>query len=214
MKLAVFDLDGTLVNSLADIADASNYAMRTMGFSEHELSKFNYFVGDGVKKLIERILPDGKQDKLDIALEYYNAYYEKNYTVKTYVYDGIKELLKELKKNGVFLAVASNKTHEFTENVINHYFEYNIFSVVCGKIEGRPVKPNPAIVTDIMKKFNEEISDCFMIGDTSIDIKTGKNAGFKTIGCIWGFRTSDELINAGADFIAEKPDDILKYICR
>ena len=212
MKLAVFDLDCTLVNSLADIADASNYAMSRLGLPEHELSKFNYFVGDGVKKLIERVLPSNKQDKLDIALKYYNEYYDKHYTIKTYVYDGIKEILEELKKNGVLLAVASNKTHEFAENVIHHYFGDNIFSVICGKSEIRPVKPDPAIIMDIITKLKADKEDCFMIGDTSIDINTGKNAGIKTIGCLWGFRTREELVRTGADFIAEKPCDILKYI--
>ena len=116
MKLAIFDLDGTLVNSLADIAEATNYAMRILGFPEHELSEFNYLVGDGVAKLIERALPVENQDKFDEALSLYNNYYNKNYTVKTYIYDGIEKMLNTLKEKGFELAVASNKTHEFTEN--------------------------------------------------------------------------------------------------
>ncbi len=213
MKLAIFDLDGTLVNSLADIAEATNFAMRKLGFPEHELSEFNYLVGDGVAKLIERALPKENHDKFSEALKIYNDYYNKNYTVKTYIYDGIEKMLNVLKENGFELAVASNKTHEFTENVIEHYFNDELFSAVFGKTEGNPVKPNPAIVDNIIDKLNVSREDTVMIGDTCIDIKTGKNAGIKTIGCLWGFRTIEELVNAGADYIAEKPADIIKYLC-
>lgn len=213
MKLAVFDLDGTLINSLEDIAEATNYSMRSLGFPEHELSKFNYFVGDGVKKLIERALPPDNPDSFDIALKLYNEYYDKNYKVKTYVYDGIPEALEKLKKSGVVLAVASNKTHQFVVSVINHYFGDDIFSVICGKSENRPVKPDPAIIEDIMKGLDADFDEGFMVGDTAIDINTGKNSGLKTIGCLWGFRTREELVGAGADFIAQKPDDIFKFIC-
>lgn len=213
MKLAVFDLDGTLVNSLADIAEATNYSMRKLGFPEYELSEYNYMVGDGVAKLIERALPEENQDKFDEALMIYNQYYNKNYTVRTYVYEGIEKMLNTLKKYGFELAVASNKTHEFTENVISHYFGDELFSAVFGKSEGNPVKPDPAIVENIMDKLNISREDTVMIGDTCIDIKTGKNAGIKTIGCLWGFRTLEELVGAGADHIADKPADIVKYLC-
>lgn len=213
MKLAIFDLDGTLVNSLADIAEATNYAMRILGFPEHELSEFNYLVGDGVAKLIERALPVENQDKFDEALSLHNNYYNNNYTVKTYIYDGIEKMLNTLKEKGFELAVASNKTHEFTENVISYYFGDELFSEVFGKSEGNPVKPSPAIVDNIMDKLNISKENTVMIGDTCIDIKTGKNAGIKTIGCLWGFRTLEELVNAGADYIADKPLDIVKYLC-
>lgn len=213
MKLAVFDLDGTLLNSLADIAEATNYSMRSLGFPEHELSKFNYFVGNGVKKLMERALPSDNSDSLDIALKLYNEYYDKNYKVKTYVYDGIMETLEKLRSSGVVLAVASNKTHQFALSVIRHYFGEDIFSIVCGKSENRPVKPDPAIITYIMESLKVNFEEKFMIGDTAIDIDTGKNSGLKTIGCLWGFRTREELVSAGADFIAEKPVDTFKFIC-
>ncbi len=212
MKLAIFDLDGTLTDSLADIAEAANYALRKLGFPQHELSKYNYFVGDGVKTLIERILPDNAQDKFDEALSLYNGYYNEHYTVKTYVYDGIMEMLKKLKSNGVSLAVASNKTAIFTENVIKNYFGDELFDMVCGKEEKRPAKPDPEIVLGIMDKLSAKAEECYMIGDTNIDINTGKNAGIKTIGCLWGFRTLEELKAAGADYIAKKPSDILKFI--
>ncbi len=212
MKLAVFDLDGTLVNSLADIAEAANYALRTLGLPEHELSKYNYFVGDGLDKLIQRILPEDKQDRFDKAKALYNEYYSKNYMVKTTVYDGIKELLNSLKEKNVILAVASNKTDIFADNVIEHYFGKDVFRLVCGKADGVPIKPDPAVLNGVIEKLDAKKSNCFMIGDTKIDIHTGQNAGVETIGCLWGFRTREELVSAGADHIAEKPSDILDII--
>ncbi len=212
MKLAVFDLDGTIIDSLADIAEATNYTMRTLGFPEHPLNAFNMMVGDGVKNLIERALPDDKQDFYEQALSLYNKYYNKNYAVKTYVYDGIREVLETLSKNNVILAVASNKTHAFTQTIITQYFGDNLFNTVYGKSDNRPVKPNPQILNDVIKVTGADFENTFMIGDTSIDINTGKNAGVKTIGCLWGFRTLEELTNANADFIAKKPSDILDII--
>ncbi|MBQ8434411.1 MAG: HAD family hydrolase [Oscillospiraceae bacterium] len=213
MKLAIFDLDGTLVNSLEDIANAANYSLEKAGCPVHELENYNYFVGDGLNELIHRILPPDKQDKFDEVFNIYKDYYNSHYMVKTRAYDGIIQMLERLTENGVSLAVASNKTDVFTQNVVKHYFGEKIFSVVCGRTESRPVKPDPAILRTIMDKLQANPADCFMIGDTNIDIKTGKNAGIKTIGCLWGFRTLEELNEAGADFIAEKPENIVKFIC-
>ena len=212
MKLAVFDLDGTLIDSLADIAEATNFAMRKLGFPEHPLNEFNYMVGDGVKILIERALPDDRQELFEQALKLYNDYYNENYTVKTYVYKGITETLKQLKSMGIKLAVASNKTHCFTEVIIKNYFGNDTFDAVYGKSDERPVKPDPAILNAILSDMSIAPSEAIMIGDTSIDINTGKNAGVRSIGCLWGFRSMEELTSAGADFIAEKPEDIVKFI--
>lgn len=212
MKVAIFDLDGTLVNSLADIAEAANHAMKQLGFPTHELDKFNYFVGDGLKELIPRVLPQDRQDKYDEALEIYKEYYGTHYMVKTSVYDGIKPLLEKLSENGVTLAVASNKTEVFTKNVVSHYFGDSLFSAVYGRAENRATKPDPAILNVIMQQLDVKPSDCFMIGDTNVDIRTGKNAGIKTIGCLWGFRTLEELKEAGANFIAQKPENIAEFI--
>ncbi len=212
MKLAIFDLDGTLINSLTDIAEATNYSMRALGFAEHPLSSFNMMVGGGLKALIEHALPDGREDYFEEALEIYNNYYNENYTVKTYVYDGIKKVLEELRQKEILLAVASNKTHHFTENIVKHYFGDELFTVVYGKSDTRPAKPDPAIIHTIIDKLGIDADEAVMIGDSSIDIKTGKNARIRTIGCLWGFRTFNELSKAGADHIVEKPEDILKLL--
>lgn len=212
VKLFIFDLDGTLVNSLEDLADATNYALKKHGYATHELSKYRYFVGDGVLKLIERaILEDGnKSDKVMQLIEEFNFYYEKHFSDKTRPYDGITELIKELKEKGIKVAVASNKPDDFTKKIVKTFFGDN-FDIVRGQIEGVPKKPDSSIAINIMHELNVSKEETVFVGDTNIDIRTARNAGTKSVGCLWGFRDYKELAEAGADNIAEKPADILTF---
>ena len=214
IKLAIFDLDGTLVNSIDDLADAVNKALKECGFPTHSVEKYYYFVGDGVKNLIERALPENFKSEENIikVQAIFAKNYEKNYINKTHVYDGIIELSQELKKLNVKLAVASNKPDDFTKKIIAELFPKGLFDLVKGNTKGVPHKPNPQIVEDILLKLEIEKSDCIFIGDTNVDIRTGKNAGMKTVGCLWGFRDLEELQKAGADFIVSHPLEILKQI--
>lgn len=207
-KLAIFDLDGTLVNSIEDIADASNYALKKLGFPTHETEKFYHFVGDGINKLCERILPADKQEFIPQVLEYYNEFYSIHFADKTKAYDGMNELTEKLHANGIHLAVASNKTDCFVATVIKSCYKDGLFDIVLGNSPDRRRKPSGDIIEAILMETGFDKSETLMIGDTNVDVKTAKNAGVKSIGCLWGFRDENELVTAGADYIARKPADI------
>lgn len=213
MKLAIFDLDGTLVDSLGDLADACNNGLKKFGYPVHELEKYRYFVGDGVLKLVERILPEEKRSEEDIAAlkAEFDSYYNVHFADKTHPYEGIVSLLDELSARGVKLAVASNKPDEFTKAVVNVFFEGR-FDMVVGKCPDTEKKPAPDILLKIMDALDVSADETVMIGDTNVDIRTAKNAGVRSIGCLWGFRTAEELEAAGADHIVSSPCNILKYI--
>lgn len=210
LKLLIFDLDGTLVNSVADLADATNYALNKYGYPIHDEEKYNYFVGNGVLKLIERALPENErtEEQIKILREDFSEYYNVHYKDKTRPYNGIPEVLHKLRKKGLQLAVASNKPDEFTKIIVNHFFP-DTFSCVQGGLDGVPKKPDPQIVLSIMEKFSVSPDECLFIGDTNVDILTGKNSGVCTIGCLWGFRDFEELSSAGADYIISDPEEIL-----
>lgn len=210
LKLLIFDLDGTLVNSVADLADAANYALKNHGYPIHEEEKYNYFVGDGVWKLLERVLPesDRTNENINALHEDFAQYYNVHYRDKTRPYDGIPEVLEELRRHGYMLAVASNKPDEFTKTIVNYFFP-KTFSYIQGGLDGVPKKPEPQIVFSIMDKLSVSSEECLFIGDTNVDIFTGKNSGIRTVGCLWGFRDYEELYSAGADEIILDPKELL-----
>lgn len=213
IELIIFDLDGTLLDTLEDLADSGNYILRKYGFPEHKLDSYRYFVGDGIRKLIERILPEDKRNEefIDEVKKEFMIYYGEHKYDKTTPYKGIIELLETLQKRTIKLAVASNKTHEIIEHVMDYYFPTIHFDAVFGQRKGIPVKPNPTIVYDILNKTNISKENTLYVGDTSIDMLTASNSGLKSVGVLWGFRTKEELLQAGADFIIEKPEKLLGY---
>ncbi len=213
IKLIIFDLDGTLVNSIEDLAEAANYALTKNGYTKHEMNKYNHFVGDGVQMLIKRILPENARDEETISKLYadFSEYYNKHYSDKTKPYSGIKELLNELKQRNIKLSIASNKPDEFTKAIAADFFG-DIFDAVQGNTNDIPKKPNPQIADTIIKKFDIDKSECLFIGDSDVDINTAKAAGILSAGCLWGFRDLEELQGAGADYIVSVPSEILKYI--
>ena len=210
-KLYIFDLDGTLVNSLYDLGESVNTVLARHGWAVHDMEKYRYFVGNGTLKLIERALPDGEKTAERIAEihEEFAAEYEANLVKHTAPYDGIKELAEELKKRGALLAVASNKPDRFSKEIVETLFGKGFFDKVYGKREGVPTKPDPQIMLDIMKELGVKAEDCIHSGDSNVDVATAHNAGVKCIGCTWGFRTEEELLEAGADYIANSAEDIL-----
>ncbi len=215
MKLVIFDLDGTLINSLDDLADAANYALKKFGYPVHPVESFKYFVGNGVPKLIERVLPENERtpERIEEVKSVFDLYYNNHSTDKTRPYDGIEELVAALKKNGYKIAVASNKSDSFTQALVKQFFG-NSFDYVQGALPGVPKKPEPDIVYSIMSRLGSEKNDTYFAGDSNVDMFTAKNAGVTAIGCLWGFRTKEELLSGGADHLAEKPSDIYNIIER
>ncbi len=213
MITAIFDLDGTLADTLYDLADATNSALEKLGYPVHPYESYKKFVGNGVQKLCYRALPDDKKDDTGKLLEIFSDYYGKHFLDKTKLYDGMKNCLDILMENNVTLAVATNKPQNFARQIVNKLLpEYNFIKILGGCSE-RPKKPDTAIISEIVSELPSD-NQVFMIGDSNVDIQTAKNAGISSIGCVWGFRGREELENAGADFIAETPSDITEFILK
>jgi len=212
-RFAIFDLDGTLLNSLQDLADACNYSLKKNGFPVHPANSYKYFVGDGILTLINRALPENFADESAAASVKadFDDFYSVHSLDKTVPYTGISETLTKLKENNIKLAVLSNKPHEYVKFLTDTYFP-GLISFSYGQRAGVPIKPDPAAVFEIIGLLDNDISDGFYIGDTSTDMQTGKNSGLYTIGVSWGFRTKDELESAGADIIINKASELIKII--
>ena len=209
-KLAVFDLDGTLADTLEDLATAVNYGLIKLGYPVHHIDQYNNFVGNGILKLCERALPEGKSESLQELHDIFDSFYKNHCMDKTKEYTGVTELLRQLSKNGVDIAVATNKDQTFATKIVAKLFPYIKFVKVLGGCNERPKKPAPDIIYEI--KGDREYSEIYMIGDSNVDIETAKNAGMKSIGCLWGFRTEQELKDAGADYVVSEPSEIKKII--
>ncbi|MGN0642199.1 MAG: HAD family hydrolase [Huintestinicola sp.] len=214
-KLVIFDLDGTLVDSLGDLADATNAALKKHGYPQHDTDKYRYFVGDGVPMLIERALPeDSRSPEIIAAVKAdFDTVYNSAYNVKTRPYDGIPELIDRLRSKGVLTAVASNKPDNFTRLIVTGMFG-DAFDFVSGKREGVPKKPDPQIAHYIMETLGVSPEQTLFAGDSSVDMLTASNAGIDSVGCTWGFRTRAELEENHAVYIADKPSDIGDIVLR
>ncbi len=215
IKACIFDLDGTMTNSLNSIAYFVNSTTEKYGMPAIPAEDFKLLVGNGTKKLIERVLKRHNKNDPELEakiLKEYTEAYDKNPLHLCEVYDGILETLKALKEKGIKLAVLSNKQQVATEFVIRELFPAGIFSLVCGAKEGVPLKPDPTAVFGIISEFGFEKDECLFIGDTSVDIQTGKNAGLSSIGVLWGFRDRAELESVGADRIISHPSEILQSV--
>lgn len=214
-KAVIFDLDGTLADSVESIAYTANRALAAFGFKGFETERFKEFAGDGADTLIKRCLKAAGDDKLEYFDRVYKKYKElfKHdclYNVKAY--DGIEELLDELKKSKIKTAVLSNKPHERAVDVVNGLFGEGFIDIVLGHSIEREKKPSPDGAKLIAEKFGLSVKNCIYVGDTNVDMQTGKNAGMLTVGVTWGFREEEELIKNGADIIINKPCEILNLI--
>ncbi|MBD5189407.1 MAG: HAD family hydrolase [Bacteroidales bacterium] len=209
-KLVIFDLDGTLLNTIADLGNACNYALRMMGFSEHALSTYNYMVGNGVRKLIQRAEPDADEETVDKLLSIFREYYDRHCTDETLPYPGIPELLRELTDRQIAIGVASNKYEAAVEKIVKHYFPDIPFVALLGQNEDRPTKPDPSIVFALLNEYPTPKRDILYVGDSAVDMETARRACVESVGVTWGFRPVSELRKAYADHIVNRPSEILR----
>lgn len=214
-QLVIFDLDGTLLNTIADLAQSTNHALQALGYPTHELSAYPYMVGNGINKLFERALPEGEKTQenvLRVRAEFV-PYYNIHNADMSRPYPGIPELLEHLQCQGIRLAVASNKYQEATSRLIAHYFPAIRFAAVLGQREGVPVKPDPTIVHDILQAASVSPADVLYVGDSGVDMQTARNAGVEACGVTWGFRPRTELAALSPAHIVDHAEEIEK-LCR
>lgn len=214
-KAVIFDLDGTLADTLESIQYCANYAIGTCGYPEIPLEKYKVFVGDGADTLIRRCLTysgDLEGEHYEKAFLRYQLFFKDNCMHNVKPYDGIVEMLDSLKQAGIKLAVFSNKPHERTINVVESLFGKGYFDEILGQTEKRPKKPNPSGVFYLAEKLGVSLEEIAYVGDTSTDMKTGKGAEVWTIGVLWGFRDRAELEKYKADIIVEKPSEIVSQV--
>lgn len=210
-KLAIFDLDGTLLNTIGDLADAVDYVMRSRNLPEHTNAEYRQMVGGGIKRLVERALPEElskNEQYVEECVMQFRRYYVDNIDRHTTPYEGMPELLHKLQNMGVKLAVASNKFQHGTDRLVAKFFGDIDFVAVEGNREGAPLKPNPAIINNILSKAGVDGKDAVMIGDSGIDIRTAAAAGIDSIGVSWGFRFAEELYEAGATCVATSMEEL------
>ena len=211
VRAVLFDLDGTLTNTLEDIADAMNRSLRLHGLPEWPLDAYRYLVGDGAKKLAERAVRDRQKLALSVQQEY-QAYYQEHTRVKTQPYDGVSDMLHALLDKGLKLAVFSNKPDADTKNVVAHFFPDIPWAAVRGQIEGIPVKPDPTGALAVAEALQIPPAEFLYLGDTATDMHCAVNAGMLPIGALWGFRTAEELQSSGARQLVQHPMDVLSCL--
>ncbi len=208
IKTVIFDLDGTLLNTLEDLKDAANFALSEFGYPKRSLEEIRCFVGNGVRKLIERAVPEACEN-IDECLCVFKKNYSENMCNNTVPYNGILKILKDLQDNGVKIGVVSNKFDSAVKELCKKYFG-NLVDIAVGQSDDVPKKPAPEGVFKVMKELGAEKISTVYIGDSEVDVQTAKNSGLPCIGVTWGFRNKNDL--QGADYIIDNPCDIISVI--
>ncbi len=213
-QLVIFDLDGTLLNTIADLAASANYALEKLGYPRRSETQCRAFVGNGVTKLLERALPDGAKTPENVALmrAVFQAHYDAHNADATFAYPGMADLLAALAQKGIKLAVASNKYQSATEKLVRLYFPQVEFCAVLGARENVPVKPDPQIVRDILQAAGVAKENVLYVGDSDVDMQTAQNAQVKACAVTWGFRTREQLLPYAPAAWADKATDILNAL--
>lgn len=214
ISLVIFDLDGTLLNTIADLGTATNHALNVCGYNTHPISKYTDFVGNGVNNLIKRALPEPARYESEIMRlkQHFVKYYDKHNTDNSRPYNGILSLLEALSKRNINMAIASNKYQSAVEKLSKHYFSHINWVATEGQKDIYPIKPDPSIVYDILSKCPTPLNDILYIGDSGVDMQTAQRAGIKSVGVTWGFRPQSELEQNSATYIINNPIDILTLL--
>jgi phosphoglycolate phosphatase len=213
LRALIFDMDGTLLDTLDDLADCMNRVLRRHGHAAHPADAYRYFVGDGLENLVRRSIPEPERtpDAVAVLREAMRVEYAEHWADRTRPYKGIPELLGSLAERGIRLAILSNKPHAFTRQIAAHYFPDGLFEQVIGAQEGVPRKPDPAAALKISEAMGLHPEEILYLGDTNTDMQTGRGAGMFTVGVLWGFRPREELLENGAQALVERPDEILTF---
>lgn len=211
-RAVLFDLDGTLANTLDDLADAVNWTLTQLGLPTHATDSYRHKVGDGAGTLMRRSLPADRQDQFDRALPMMRRRYSEHLFDKTRLYEGVPELLDELVRRRVRLAVLSNKPHPATVEVVRTLLPRWTFDAIRGVMEAGPLKPDPAGAIAIADELGIPPAEWLYVGDTNVDIRTARAAGMLAVGALWGFRDAAELIAAGAAALIDQPAGVLRLL--
>lgn len=213
-KTVVFDLDGTLLDTIEDLANSMNRVLKAKGYPVHDIEAYKYFVGNGMRALVERALPEGKRTAaaIDDGLSAMQAEYARRWDEKTSLYPGIASLLDGLNERGINCAVLSNKQDAFTKQIVEKLLADWFFYPVFGERQGIPKKPDPAGALEIAQILKTGPEECLYLGDSGVDMKTANAAGMYAVGALWGFRKADELLENGAKALASEPLQVLEML--
>ena len=212
-QYVIFDLDGTLLNTIDDLADAGNYVCRLHGWPEHSVEEYKRYVGNGMTRLAIRFSPEEwhTEEGLHTILSEFMPYYDAHKQDKTAPYAGMPQAVARLKEAGVAVAVLSNKADRLAGPVVEHYYP-GTFPIVQGAVDGLPTKPDPTLLHRLMERMGADPARTLFVGDSNVDIQTAKNGGLVSCGVLWGFRGRAELEAEGADFIVQTPQELVRVI--
>lgn len=210
----IFDLDGTLVDSLEDLTQAMNHGLASLGLRPHDAEAYRQMIGDGVVRFAQRAIGPENQDRVDELLKSMTAYYYAHCLDNTHPYEGMAEVVRVLHDRGVRLSVLTNKNHSPSVKIVESLFGAGVFDPIIGMQPGRQKKPNPASVFEILEAWALEPREVLFVGDSDVDIQTARAAGLDVAGASWGFRSREVLKAAGAQIIIDKPEDLMDVIGR
>ena len=211
-KLAIFDMDGTILDTLEDLCDCTNYALRMYNLPERSIEEIRHFLGNGIRKLIERAVREGTTVEIvDQVFDTFKVYYKDHCAIKTRPYDGINDVIKKIRDNGIITAVVSNKA-DFAVGILCEDYFKGLFDFSVGDKEGQRRKPYPDGVLSVLDRFGIDKKDAVYIGDSEVDFQTAQNAKLDVIMVGWGFRDEEFILSQGAEFVVKKPEELLGYV--
>ena len=209
----IFDLDGTLLDTIGGLTDTTNEVLEKFNFPQHTVDRYKQFVGNGMRTLIERAVPgETSSAVIDHCCMEFEKKYTKQWMSNCWPYDGINDMLAELQNQGIPLAILSNKPHRFTQLFVEHFFPEGMFRFVFGQREGFAKKPDPLVAVEIANMLQVDTQSTLFVGDSAVDIQTGKNGGMKTAAVSWGFRSVEELSANTPDILINHPLDLLEHV--